>query len=226
MSNITQVLFINIDGLGDYFYHNIEHGLKRIEKVKQIKKELENKNLRVILMNPLEDSDIKIPIFNLYTDSFLNEDEPLDYSIFILKYLYDYIKNENFSHVVIFQYDGYPINIEMWDESFLDYEYIGVIQNYSLKNINYDDSFSVINNKEGFHLNGGFSLRSKDFIKKCKDIPIENFIKLKKRKNCTNEDLIITDYFDINKMPSSQDFIFKFVSNEKNNKSFGYHKNE
>lgn len=226
MSNINQVLFINIDGLGDYFYDKNEYGLKRIEKVKQIKKELENKNLRVILMNPLEDSDIKIPIFNLLIDFFVNKIEPLDYSIFILKHLYDYIKNENFSHVVIFQYDGYPINIELWDNSFLNYEYIGLIKNYWLKNINYNDLFSVINDKQGFHLNGGFSLRSKEFVKKCQDIPIKNFIKLKKRKNCTNEDLIITDYFDINKMPISQDFIFKFVSNEKNNKSFGYHKNQ
>jgi hypothetical protein len=69
-----------------------------------------------------------------------------EYSHFIFKELNQYITTD---FVLIIQYDGYVLNPECWEESFLDYDYIGARWSYR-------DSFNVGN--------GGFSLRSKRLL--------------------------------------------------------------
>lgn len=230
MSNIKDVLFVSVDGLGDFFrnYNKNEFALKRIEKVKEIKKKLKDYGLNVVLLNPLDDADIKIPVFGLSYNNNTFTETDLDYSVFLLKHLYDYIKNISFSHVIIFQYDGFPINLDQWDDSFLNYEFLGMAEHISVKNdiIYYDDLTSVEKKFKGFTINGGFSLRSRELLQRCKDIPLDNFKKLIEWKRCTNEDLIILDFIDINKMPQTKDIFEKFVDNKPETKSFGFHKNE
>lgn len=65
-----------------------------------------------------------------------------NYSKFIIKDLH---KHYTTKHCLIFQYDGFPINIDGWDNSFLDYDYIGAKWWYPERNVG----------------NGGFSLRSR-----------------------------------------------------------------
>lgn len=65
------------------------------------------------------------------------------YSAFIIKETYKYIKT---SHVLIVQHDGYVVNPMVWDDSWLQYDYIGATWWYT-------DGMNVGN--------GGFSLRSK-----------------------------------------------------------------
>lgn len=226
MNKLKDILFVSVDGLGDYFSDFNSNSLKRIEKVKEIKKQLESQNLKVILMNPLADADIKIPKLLLSCDF---ETEYIDYSIFLLQNLYDYIKDKSFSHVIIFQYDGYPINLEAWDDDFLNYDYLGYIEfekNNIGESIDYNTNlFSLKNNLNGFSINGGFSLRSRSLVERCSKISIDDFKKLYEYKKCTNEDLILLDYIDFNKMPKTSDIFKKFVDSKKETKSFGFHKN-
>jgi hypothetical protein len=67
------------------------------------------------------------------------------YSEFIFKKLNEYIQTE---YVLIIQFDGYIINPSLWDNKFLDYDYIGAKWWYSGDNVG----------------NGGFSLRSKRLL--------------------------------------------------------------
>lgn len=88
-----------------------------------------------------------------------------DYSNFILR-LYDYVESD---YVLIIQDDGFITNPDKWSDSFLEYDYIGAPWPTSKKFIKrWDDIIyqnSVKNIKRNRVGNGGFSLRSKKFLK-------------------------------------------------------------
>lgn len=81
-----------------------------------------------------------------------------EYSRFIIKDLTDYVDTQ---HVLVAQWDGFIWKPELWDNTFLQYDYIGAPwpDNILFKGV--PKHFTVGN--------GGFSLRSKrlqDFLKK------------------------------------------------------------
>lgn len=97
----------------------------------------------------------------------------LHYNKFILTKLHEYISAE---YCLIFQHDGFIINPQFWDERFLEYDYIGALFPKA--------SWNKIN-RVG---NGGFSLRSKKFIKYCTSLDLDFSF---------NEDkLICTDHYN------------------------------
>ena len=78
-----------------------------------------------------------------------------DFSYFCMKELNDYFKTD---YVLIGQYDGYILHEDMWDDEFLDYDYIGAPWPWKT------DGFVT---PFGEHIsvgNGGFSLRSKKLL--------------------------------------------------------------
>jgi glycosyltransferase involved in cell wall biosynthesis len=69
-----------------------------------------------------------------------------EYSEFVMKELYKYVKTD---YALIFQYDGYVLNWQAWDNEFLNYDYVGATWWY----------------KDGMNVgNGGFSLRSRKLL--------------------------------------------------------------
>ena len=75
-----------------------------------------------------------------------------DYNLFCAKGLNDMIKTD---YCLVFQWDGYPINVSAWDDDWFSYDYIGapwITQPWSL-----DKTVG----------NGGFSLRSKKYLEEC-----------------------------------------------------------
>jgi hypothetical protein len=141
----NDVLFISIDGsLGDSFDVH-----RRLELQSKIKHRLHNLGLRVLTISPIKKyGDINlVPYFGLNTDY---EVSSYNYNYFILKHLITYIKDLHFTHICIWYTDGYPINLNNWSDLFLDYDYIG-----------YDN---------GDSMNGGFSLRSRNFIENIADV--------------------------------------------------------
>lgn len=85
---------------------------------------------------PSEIEYVKIPQIN-------SRDE---YSHFMLHGLHNYIST---SHVLVVQWDGFVLDGSVWDNSFLDYDYIGAIWGWHAER------------RVG---NGGFSLRSKKLL--------------------------------------------------------------
>ena len=101
-------------------------------------------------------------------------DNTIDYSQYITKQL---PKHVNLDYVLIIQWDGYVIDMRNWQESFLDYDYIGA--EWAPKHWN--------NYTKNLMGNGGFSLRSKKLM----DIVMkDNLIDIK-----GNEDAYICYYY-------------------------------
>lgn len=85
-------------------------------------------------------NDIKFADVQLLNEPITSKEE---YSRFCIKELYKYVKT---SHLLICQYDGYVNNWKAWDNSWIEYDYIGAPWHYQ-------DGMAVGN--------GGFSLRSR-----------------------------------------------------------------
>ena len=79
------------------------------------------------------------------------------YSKFIVYELHKYISTK---FALIIQYDGYVKNPEVWRDEFLEYSYIGAPWSLPSDDFSYRDSFGNLV-RVG---NGGFSLRSKEFL--------------------------------------------------------------
>ncbi|MCF7820269.1 MAG: hypothetical protein K9M44_02240 [Candidatus Pacebacteria bacterium] len=140
-----------------------------------------------------------------------------DYNKFILFNLSDYVNSD---FVLIVQYDGYVLKPKLWDDNFLQYDYIGAPWK---KNIYFD---SLGNNiRVG---NGGFSLRSKKLLNAFNNLkvdPLGDIIKY-------NEDGIICIHFrkELERMgcvfaPISVASKFSFEKKLKDSelKTFGFH---
>ncbi len=94
-----------------------------------------------------------------------------EYSDFMLRNLYDYVKTD---YCLTIQWDGFIINPHLWNNKFLEYDYIGAKWAYShLKGCKW--LFPEIKQREGLNLvgNGGFSLRSKKLLYETKYAPFE-----------------------------------------------------
>ena len=78
-----------------------------------------------------------------------------DYSYYMI---YNLTNHVNTSHCLVIQPDSFVINPEMWDNSWLEYDYIGAPWEYS--NGSYIDPWGN-HQRVG---NGGFSLRSKKLL--------------------------------------------------------------
>lgn len=79
-----------------------------------------------------------------------------DYSSFMLRELAAHIRT---SHALCIQWDGYVLDGAAWEQTFLDYDYIGAPWPH------FDDGRSVGN--------GGFSLRSRRLLDACAALPLD-----------------------------------------------------
>lgn len=82
------------------------------------------------------------------------------YSIFCLKELYKYIQTK---YCLIIQYDGFIINPQSWTDEFLNYDVVGAVWPVG--------EFNPVVTEENCCCNGGFSLRSQEFLEATRHIP-------------------------------------------------------
>ena len=130
-----------------------------------------------------------------------------EYSYFMLNRLNDYIHTH---HCLVIQYDGYVINPNLWDDYFLNYDYIGAPWWYTDYNVG----------------NGGFSLRSKVLLAACQSEDFKDFHPEDDRI-CRGNRRLLESKYNIKYAP---DFIaekFSFEPNNLhpvfNNRTFGFH---
>ena len=131
-----------------------------------------------------------------------------EYSDFVHNKLVDYIETD---FVLIIQNDGYIINPELWDDNWLNYDYIGAPWWYS-------DGYNVGN--------GGFSLRSKKLLKAVKELGFEDFHP-EDDSICRKERDWLEQYYEIEFAPEEVAAKFSFEKNGKyyefKNNTFGFH---
>lgn len=101
-----------------------------------------------------------------------------EYNNFVINKLHKYIESFEESHCLIFQWDGFPVLERLWDDKFLDYDYIGA----PLYNFN-DDGLIVTQPIVG---NSGFCLVSKKLFKAIKRMGVSHDM-----SNHENDDIII-----------------------------------
>ena len=80
----------------------------------------------------------------------------IDYSRFMLGELAAHIRT---THALCIQWDGFVTNAGAWDPGFLDFDFIGAPWPH------FGDGYNVGN--------GGFSLRSRRLLEKCRDLPFD-----------------------------------------------------
>lgn len=85
------------------------------------------------------------------------------YSKFMVSELNSYVDTP---HVLIFQYDGFILNPTAWTDEFLKWDYIGAPW---LGSQNFVDKYEFPEKLVGTYVvgNGGFSLRTKNFLQTC-----------------------------------------------------------
>jgi hypothetical protein len=197
----------------------------RTDKIKSNIKILEN---TLDILNNIPTIDISRPI--LYTSRELYHKDIDYYKINELKSLNEYskfcIKFGNIwpddAYALFCQHDGYPININCWDDRFLDYDYIGAPwPNKEFKN------------RVG---NGGFSLRSKKFLEVCTDL-FKDYPDIVIRYNhpdYLNEDFLACNvYYDemmergikFADVETASKFSIEHPILEMKNQTFGFHGN-
>jgi phage pi2 protein 07 len=128
------------------------------------------------------------------------------YSEFVIKKLVNYI---NTRFCLIIQADGFVINPQLWDDNWLDYDYIGAPWWYDTNNVG----------------NGGFSLRSTYLMKL-----VKQFVEDQNIQNVHPEDDFICRKIQLPGCTFAPDSVaekFSFEPNKKHpkflNNTFGFH---
>ena len=145
----------------------------------------------------------------------------MDYNHYVFS---EFGKHVQTSHCLLVQYHAYIIRPELWDDSWLQYDYIGAPWAYS------EDAYVT---SDGEHVrvgNGGFSLRSKKLL----DLPKKKGIPLTHDRGFWNEDGNICVYHrqeflknGIRYAPIEVASVFSFENEVPENrgvKTFGFHK--
>jgi hypothetical protein len=108
-------------------------------------------------------------------DSVWPMDTYLKYNQYVFEELYNHVET---SHCLLIQYDGFVVQPELWDNNFLNYDYIGAPWPYS-------ETAYVTDSGEHVRVgNGGFSLRSKKLL----ELPKKYNIPFQEREGFWNED--------------------------------------
>jgi len=142
MLNLNDLTLVCVDGTG-----TIEENIKSFKSLLYSSKDINFSKIKFISsIKPPENDNIEFVKINRLSYS--------DYSNFIIRDLNDHIDTE---YVLIVQNDGFVLNSDLWDDVFLEYDYIGA----PWRNISHYSGIRVGN--------GGFSLRSKKFLEVCKN---------------------------------------------------------
>ena len=136
-------------------------GVKAEEALRAIKYSCKNINFaKAILITPAEIKDNFVEIIKCES---LNYEQ---YNHFIVYRLHEYIDTD---YALIIQDDGFVVNTDKWDDSFLNYDYIGAPWPLPQDDFSFRDS----NGKLQRVGNGGFTLRSKKLLRLASELGLE-----------------------------------------------------
>lgn len=177
--------------------------IKHISSAKALLKSCEQIEFGEVLF--FTNVDLENDKFKTIQISAINSKE--EYSKWVILNLAEYI---NTDFILIVQYDGYVIHPELWNNAFLNYDYIGSPWWYETNNVG----------------NGGFSLRSKRLMQTVSKIFKDDFHPEDDRI-CRTHRKTLEDFYQIKFAPEGIAAKFSFEPNHKyntyNNDTFGFH---
>lgn len=203
------VLFVGIDGCyNDEFRYSgngyIPPSKYRMKLLSSIRDSLRDMGLKAIIISPYREySDVwRISKFGRFPE----DNNWYSFNYLVLKDLPSLLKDYEYTHICIFYNDGYVINIDKWSDEFLEYDYIGK------------------HSGQENYMNGGFALKSKNFLEKISDwITPEIFDEWGIKLRTPNED-VISQSSGINFKYASQEVANRFALGDETKESFGMHK--
>ena len=95
---------------------------------------------------------------------------PLDREKYAFFCIYDLPQYVDTDFCLMVQYDGFIINPQLWDEKFLEFDYIGAPWLYA-------PNTTIMFHKHNFVGNGGFCIRSQKFLHSAKTLKYNSKIK-------------------------------------------------
>lgn len=212
----NDVIFVTVDGGSD---GNLKKRAAVTDKVVERYKEL---GLRVIRFSADENhADILIPNFDEHpyrSSSIVST--MYSYPYFIMKDIYLYLQDYEYTHTIRFEWDGYPYNFDKWTDDFLDYDYLAQpVPKPLLGEVNPPKEVP-----SAYYLIGGMCLRSKTAAETMKEKVTFDYLKnrYKKYKN-SNEDIIHNDIITNFKGWKSDSIYNKWWALEPDGTSFGFH---
>lgn len=165
-----------------------------------IEKSLENIDVSEVITftpNPIIEGATHVPVTNI--------NSLYDYSEFVLKQLWPYIKTD---YCLVTQWDGMAANGIQWTEQFLEYDYIGAPWPWSM---------------QGQHVgNGGFSLRSRRLIDACRDQEVKLQDQNEDVAICVDNRQLLSTKYQIKVAPVSVAERFS-IENYRSGNTFGFH---
>ena len=204
----NDVIFVTVDGDWEGAQK------KRARITDEVAKIYKENGLRVIRFATDENhADELIPAFSAFPYS--NRTHHFYcYSYFMIRDLYLYLLPYEFTHVINFQWDGYPINFDAWTDDFLDYDLLG--QASGIKN----------SESDGVYMIGGFTLKSKRASKMVYEKATLNYLKEQyEQYGYINEDIVSNDILTDKKGWDCKDETWKqFWSRVPTPTSFGFHR--
>ena len=215
--NLSDICVVAIDGVGD-----------KTDKINQVI-DICCKDFNwkcVFNFSPVNKNNFTYSNGNIILRYHIPKMSYYEYNKFCVNGLYSQIKDYDFNYCLIIQEDGFIVNPTLWDDSFLDYDYIGAPWlMYSKDNI---EEFWWLNRDSIKYRvgNGGFSLRSRKFLYETSC--------LQYTADCTHEDVFLCrfngDYLESKGIKFANiDIASKFSLETKNdicddiNKTFGFH---
>jgi glycosyltransferase involved in cell wall biosynthesis len=147
-------------------------GVRAQETLKAIKYSCRNiKFARALLITPEDIVDDEIEIVKC---------EPLNYEEYNHYIVYKLHEHINTEYALIIQDDGFVVNPDKWDNSFLDFDYIGAPWPLPQDDYSFKDASGIVQ-RVG---NGGFTLRTKKLLSLASELNLE----WKSYHNLYNED--------------------------------------
>lgn len=159
--NLNNVTLVNVDGRTDE--NELYKSLKSL-----IYSSLEINFKEILFLSPKIYNPTLLSLMNDY--NIIHHVIPIltyeTYSSFMLKDLYNYIKTD---YCLTVQWDGFILNSHLWNDEFLNYDYIGAAWDFERYPFQTNSiPFEIIKSKgiKGLNRvgNGGFSLRSKKLL--------------------------------------------------------------
>ena len=158
MLNLNTVTAVYIDGRP-----NSTSRLKLFQIMKALKSKIKFNNVKYFVYDDISTEGLaqKIKINSITTTG--------EYSGFVMRELPEYIDDK---HIMIIHPDGFPINLHLWSDEFLKYDYLGAAWGSW---VGYTPMHYAMGWMEGG--NGGFNIRSKKLMDLCKTVQIDHEIK-------------------------------------------------
>ena len=200
----NDVIFVHADGCLDYHNPSIQDNcINRLNRIDTIQRYLQQNGLRVYKLNPITGD---IPYIPYFPSHFHHDSTYYNYSSFSIFDLLPTLESAvtDFTHIIIFQPDGFPINLDKWTDEFLEYDYIGTQET------------------EGHMMCSGFCLRSKTHMEKViKNFTIKDYITFFETHGHGNDDVVF-DELSLHTQPPFE-LVQEFGSGDIALDHFGFH---